>query len=536
MKAESVIRFNMIRLIIAGLVIMNVAACSGDKATGGVAANLSGSNSETSPDQKVILYGEFMHEVNSFSPVITTEVNFRADHLFYGADVPASAIEEDKQLAGFLTAVEKTGKGRIRTVPMVQAKSMSGGPVDSLFYAKIKNTMLEAVRSQPRVDGIYLSLHGAMGVQGMFDPEGDLIIALREAVGPGVPIAVSFDLHANVTRRRAENADIIVGYHTNPHRDHFKTAFRAGDLLTRAVLGEIEPVMVVNKMKLLKGGGMNVDFLPPFRKIFSSMKKMEKQPEVLSVSFFPVHIWIDEPELGYSTVAITNGNKDLAQELADSISDMAWAVRDVPQPAGNTPEEAVAIARDKKIARALGTVVFCDVADAPSAGTPGESTWILKALAEKGSDLISYVSVRDAVAAGEAWQCNTGDELTISVGGKLDTVYDKPFVFTGVVASKQETSYGKTVILRHDGVHLILSELPMALKEPSDFRDLGLSVWKADIVAVKNLFPFRYNYLLYNRKTVNVMSPGFSSIDPFALNYVNIPRPIYPLDKIESWR
>ncbi len=77
-----------------------------------------------------------MHEVNSFSPVITGELNFKADHLFYGDDVPASAIEEDKQLAGFLSAVEKRGRGQIKTVPIVQAKSMSGGPVDSLFYRK----------------------------------------------------------------------------------------------------------------------------------------------------------------------------------------------------------------------------------------------------------------------------------------------------------------------------------------------------------------------------------------------------------------
>ena len=174
---------------------------------------------------------------------------------------------------------------------------MSGGPVDSLFYAKIKNLIIDEVRSRERVDGIYLSLHGAMGVQGMFDPEGDLITSLREVVGPDVPIAVTFDLHANVTQRRAENADIIVGYHTNPHRDHFKTAFHAGDLLIRTVLGEIKPVMVVNKMKLLKGGGINIDFLPPFKKIFARMKKMEKQEDVLSVSFFPVHIWIDEPDL-----------------------------------------------------------------------------------------------------------------------------------------------------------------------------------------------------------------------------------------------
>lgn len=493
-------------------------------------------NQQDMTDQHTILFAEFMHEVNSFSPVITTELNFMADHLLYGDDVIASAIEEDKQLAGFLDAVEKSGRGRIKAIPIVQAKSMSGGPVDSLFYAKIKNLILEAVSSRQQVDGIYLSLHGAMGVQGMFDPEGDLITSLREVVGPDVPIAVTFDLHANVTKRRAENADIIVGYHTNPHRDHFKTAFRAGDLLIRTVLGEIEPVMVVNKMRLLKGGGINIDFLPPFRKIFAEMKKMEKQEDVLSVSFFPVHIWIDEPELGYSTIGITDGNRDLSARLADEISEMAWAVRDVPQPEGNSPEEAVAIAREKKIARALGTLVFCDVSDAVGTGTPGESTWILKTLVEQGSELTTYITLRDQEASIEAWGHSVGDEITLTVGGKIDTVYNAPFSYTGIVALRQETSYGKTVIVKHNGIHLILSELPMASRTPSDFKELGLSIWKADIVVVKNLFPFRYNYLLYNRKTVNVISPGLSNTNPSALNYVNIPRPIYPLDKIDSWR
>ena len=169
------------------------------------------------------------------------------------------------------------------------------------------------------------------------------------------------------------------------------------------IAGEIDPVMVINKMKLLKGGGMNIDLLPPFRKIFREMKKMEKEDGVLSVYFFPVHIWIDDPELGYSTVAITDGNKTLAKEKADRIADMAWEARTVAQPAGMSPDEAVEMARKKKVARALGTVVFCDVSDAVGTGTPGESTWILDALMKQGSDLRSYLSVRDEQAALQAW-------------------------------------------------------------------------------------------------------------------------------------
>ncbi len=486
--------------------------------------------------QKTIVFAEFLQETNSFSPVVTTEKNFRSESLLYGDEIIPYSRKENRELAGFLKAVDDFGSGAVRLVPVVKARSMSGGPVDREFYEGIKHDLLEAVRNENGVDGVYLSMHGSMGVEGLLDPEGDILESLRNMLGPEVPIGVSFDLHANNTEKRAKNATFIVGYKTNPHRDHFETGYRSGEILVRTISGQIKPVMKVDKLRLLKGGGMNVDFLSPFRGIFKRMKKMEKEDAVLCVSFFPVHIWIDSPELGYTTVAVTDGNADLAARLADELADMAWNVRGVPQPAGNTPEEAIEIARKARLGRAIGAVVFCDVADAVGTGTPGESTWILKALMEKGSGLTSYLTMRDAQAAGEVWRHEIGSEVEVSVGGKLDHLHNKPILYGGVVTVKKETQFGKTVIVKRGGIHHIIAELPIASDVPSHFTDLGLSLWKADIVVVKNLFPFRYRYLLYNRKTVNVMTPGISSIDVFSLDYTMIPRPIYPLDEIDSWR
>jgi microcystin degradation protein MlrC len=489
-----------------------------------------------SKNLKTVIMAEFLQETNSFSPVLTTERNFRAGRLVYGEEILGISREAKLELGGFLKAIDDHGDNRIRVVPVVKARSMSGGPVERKFYEHVKKTILEAVKGQKKVDGIYLSMHGAMGVEGMRDPEGDLLEALRLVVGREVPIGVSFDLHANVTKKRARLADFIVGYKTNPHRDHFDTGYRAGEILAGAVLGKVKPVMTVNKMRLLIGGGMNIDFLSPFRQIFSRMDKMEKEKGVLCVSFFPVHIWLDDPELGYTTVAVTDGNKDLAQKLADEIADMAWAARDVKHPATSTPEEGIEIARGKWLAREFGTVVFCDASDAVGTGTPGENTWILRALVQKGSDLVSYLTMRDEEAAREAWTHEVGTEVKLMVGGKLDRVYNKPLDYEGTIIFKKETSFGKTVIVKHGGIHLVIAELPIASDQTSHFTDLGLSLWKADIVVVKNLFPFRYRYLLYNRKTVNVGTPGISNIDVFALRYRNIPRPIYPLDRIDSWR
>jgi microcystin degradation protein MlrC len=489
------------------------------------------------PPKYRIAIAEVHQETNSFSPVVTTEDAFKGESpILHGSEIIPYSKEEKNQLGGFIAAVKKFGKGEIEIVPILKARSVSGGPVDRGLYDRFRKEITEGLKNVGKIDGVYLSLHGAMGVVGMRDPEGDLLAAVRGVLGRNVPIGVSHDLHANVTRKRAELATFIVGYHTNPHRDFYDVGFKAGEILVKTLRGEVKPVMVVRKMKLLKGGGMIVDFLSPMRAIFSRMKDMEQEPGVLSVSNFMVHLWLDDPELGWSTVAVTDGNKALAEKLADEIADMDWAVRTVQPPEGTTPEEAVEIAKSSWLARKFGTVVFCDASDAVGTGTPGESTWILKALMEKAPDLVSYIPIRDATAASTAYSAKLHDRVSLSVGGKLDRIYNRPLDFSGELIYKDKGRLGKTVILKDRGIHLILTEQPDSTRKPKYFNDLGLSPWKADVIVVKNLFPFRFFFLLHNRKTVNVVGPGISSIDVFKLKYRNITRPIYPLDNIKSWK
>ncbi len=491
---------------------------------------------EDKPKYRIAI-AEVLQETNSFSPVVTTEENFTAEGpILKGADIVPYSRKEKKELGGFIAAMDKLGNGEIEIVPILKARSDSGGPLDRELYERFKREITDGLRNAGKVDGVYLSLHGAMGVVGMRDPEGDLIAAVRSVVGNDVPVGVSHDLHACVTKQRAELATFIVGYHTNPHRDFYETGYRTGEIMVWTVRGEVKPVMTMRKMRLLKGGGMGVDFLSPMRKIFSKMDDMENETGVLSVSNFMVHIWLDDPELGWSTIAVTDANKTLSDKLADELADMDWSVRTIQPPKANTPEEAVIIAKSAWLARRFGTTVFCDSSDAVGAGGPGENTWILKAIMESAPELTSYVPIRDAMAASTAYEATLHEKITLSVGGRLETVYNRPVTFTGELMYKNKGMLGKTVILKNRGIHLILTEQPDATYHPEYFTDLGLSLWKADIVVVKNLFPFRYYFLLYNRKTVNVISPGTTSIDVFSLKYQNITRPIYPLDEIPTWR
>lgn len=486
--------------------------------------------------KRTLAVAEIMQETNSFSPVLTTRENFQAGALFYGDSILPVSREADLEIGGFLKAVDELGNGGIRIVPIIKARSMSGGPVQRSLYEEFKQDLIRGLKKAGKVDGLYLALHGAMGVDGLRDPEGDLIKAARLVIGEAVPIGVSHDLHANLTRERVRQATFIVGYKTNPHRDHAEVGYRVGEILVKTVQGKIKPVMAYNKMKLLKGGGMTIDFLSPMRSVFSRMDDMiDDSDKVLDVSNFMVHIWLDDPELGWSTVAVTDNDLALAQSLANELADLDWSVREIQPPAGQTASDAIAIAKEKWLLRKFGTVVFCDVADAVGAGAPGENTWILKALLMEGADLITYLTIRDPEAVNIAWKNSIGDQVSLSVGGKLDKLYNRPLDFSGELIHKSEQRFGKTAIIKYRGIHLILTELADSLADPDYFSDLGLSLWKADIVVVKNLFPFRYRYLLYNRKTVNVITPGTTSIDVTKLKYTRIPRPLYPLDDNPVW-
>lgn len=489
--------------------------------------------------RKVIAYAMLRQEVNIFSPVPTTLEDFKEAVLLYGSEVltdQKNVLKGFDECRGFLAAVRRVGGGAVEAVPIYKAFAMSGGAVEVSAYEHLKSELIRRLKQMEQLDGLYLALHGAMGVAGMDDPEGDLLRALRKEFGEALPIGVSFDLHANLTGTRVQLATFIVGYRTSPHRDHYRTGYTAGKILVQTIREEIQPVMAFRKLKLLKGGGMTIDFLPPMRSIFRWIKSSLHRKGVLSLSNFMVHLWIDEPEMGWSTVAVTDGNRALAEQLAEEMAELDWAVRDHRHHEGFSPSEAIALARRHGAARRLGTVMFCDASDAIGAGAPGENTWILKALLEEAPDLVSYVPLRDPEAVRTVYDLPLGEMVTLTVGGKLEQGFNRPLEVSGKVKAKKDWLYGKTVILKHGGVHLVLTEKPPITATPAFYRELGLSLWKADIAIAKNLFPFRFTFLLYNRKTIDVITPGTTNVNVFELGYKRIPRPIYPLDEIDDWR
>ncbi|MEM7551173.1 MAG: M81 family metallopeptidase [Bacteroidota bacterium] len=484
---------------------------------------------------KKIAIVELHQETNSFSQVLTKRINFDSLVHHYDENVYEIIKKYPFQIAGFLKYIKKHHKNEVEAVPIMTAWSNSGGPIEKELFDYFQTYILEKLREQ-QWDGIYLSMHGAMGVEGIQDPESHLLGAVRDLVGYEIPIAVSLDLHANVTQKLVDQATFITAYRTNPHRDHFKVGFKTSKILVNTVLGNIKPVMAFRKMKLLKGGGFNIDFLKPMRSIFRAMSRMEKNKKVLSVGNFMVHLWIDEPEMGWSCIVVTDDDKELAEDLCEQLANRNWEVRDHKHPELDTPTQAIQKVKRSWLKRLFGTAIICDVSDLVAAGAPGENTHILRTLQQEANGLTVYIPLRDEEEVNRLYDRSELEMVEVKVGRKLDSVYNEEVQLKGQILKKGETEFGRTVVIKSRGIHLILTQLPCPIFRPSFFKELGLSLWKADITVVKNLFPFRLFFFLYNRLTVNVATAGITNVNVFELEYKHIPRPIYPLDDISDWK
>ena len=489
---------------------------------------------------KRIAFARIAQETNSLSPVPTELADFATTHLHAGAEVLAMASRRPEvpgmfrraELTGFVAAA-RARASEVEPVPVLSAWAPPGGPLSPACFAALEQQLLEGLDRAGRVDGVYLCLHGAMGAQGIADPEGRLVRAVRERIG-GAPLVVSHDLHANLTRARVEAADAIVAYQTNPHRDLAATGAKAGRILVGTVLGELRPEMAWRTLPMMLGGGTTVDFLSPMRAVFRRLRAAERAG-ALSASVLMVHPWMDHPALGWSTIAITDGDRAGAERLADELAELCWERRHHAPPTPLSPDEAIDRARRARIRRRLGCVMMSDASDAVGAGAPGDSTHLLAALLERAPDLRTYAAVRDPAAIAELWSRSEGEVVSCAIGGRLDPARSSPLAVTATIATKRERhGFGRTIVLAIGNARVVITEGPALVLRPSFYTELGLPIWRADIVVVKSLFLARLFFLAYSRLSLLVRTRGATDFD--AGFVLALDGPMHPRDHVADWR
>lgn len=485
-------------------------------------------------------YGRIFHEACAFSPAPTERDAFTGFHHVEGAALAEAVSRRGSELKGYMPHAELTGfaaaarvAGGIDAVPLSSSLAIPSGPLTRETFDWLVDGLCDRLAAAGQLDGVYLALHGSMEVVGLGEaPEAVILRRVREVVGADAKLAASFDLHGNLSAGIVDALDVLVAYRTNPHWDLFPTGYRAGNRLIRALRDQVRPVHAWRKLPLVLGGGTTIDFLAPMNRVFRWMRRLERDPRVLSASLFMVHPYTSADDLGWAAHVCTDGDEALAHSLAEALADRAWSERKVALPPMRSVDEALDEVRTSPWRR-LGPVTLVDVDDIVGAGAPGGNTRIVEALAADGRGLEAYVPVHDPALVAELWDTPIGERGRFVLRGTPG--YRMPEVtLDAEVSAKAETDFGRVVRLDAGGLHVAIADRAPLPIHPKFWREIGLSPRAADLIVQKNFFHYRIFYATTSFSHLPVVTDGATSLERVRTRAYRVPS--YPGHDLDDWR
>jgi len=481
-----------------------------------------------------VLVGAIGHESNTFTPFLTTMDDF---YVRRGPEILEGPLRRSA-LAGIVDTLRAHD---VELVPTIAAGAMPGGVVERSAYETFKRAVLERAHD---VDGVCLYLHGAMRAEGLDYCESDLLRDLRVQLGPEVPISIALDMHANVVQEMAENADAMVAYHTAPHTDAYETGEKAAWMLLQILEEGIRTRIGFAKIPFLLPGEMAQTALDPMASMMQLAAQVEAQPGVLSASLANGHCWADVPDIGVIAVVVTDGDAELAQREANRLASAFWERR----AAFGFSAEAYPVAGAVKAAMEAEQrpVYLSDSGDNPGAGGTTDVPILLGELVARGASNVVVASIWDLAAVEACMAAGVAHEVTLSVGGKLDTQHGTPLQVTGTVrlladgrryrggARARWGSGGPIAVLNVSGIDVILSSTRLSFVDPAQLRALGLEPFDYRIVVLKRGYltaPFQ----AISERSILALTPGATNCDLRQMTFHRVHRPMYPLDLDAAW-
>ena len=486
-----------------------------------------------------ILVGGISHESNTFSNVFTGMRQFEASRIAVGDEIPKLYEGTNTSVGGFLRAMSGLG---IAPVFTLVAGANPSGPVLRLTYESFKERILDGLRG-PRVDGVYLALHGAMVVTDLpdNDGEGDLLAAVRAVVGPSVPIVATLDLHSLLTDRMIENADALVWFKTYPHVDMADRAVEAAHLLARIVRKEIRPTVAHHRLPLVPPVTRMRTAIEPMVSVGRRMVAMEHDGEALTASFNHTFPYADVPYLGAGAIVYTDDDRGRAVDLAAELAESVWSRREMLWHQPTSIAEAV----DRAIRHEGRPVVISDGADNPGGGTASDGVEILREMIRRDVHEAAFGTVWDPGAVELCWNAGVGQEIELRIGGKVDRLHGDPvdvrgtvtrlsdgqFIYKGPMSQGSRGNMGRTAVLQIGGIQVILNENRVQNFDPEIFRCVGIEPTEQKILVVKSVVHFRAAYEPIARVVIEADGPGISSLDLSRFTYHRVPRPSFGIDR-----
>lgn len=483
-----------------------------------------------------IAIGEISHETNTFCPP-TTLAMFRDRHWDHGEEILARERGTRTYLGGMIEAGERLG---VTLIPTFAASTEPWGTITREAYDAMVGELIAGIQKALPLDAICLALHGAGVAEGITDLESGVLEAVRAAVGPAMPIAVTLDLHGNITPRMVSLATGLFGVHEYPHVDAFERGQEAMAFLLRVLRGEITPAAAIEVLPLMIPASPSG--LEPARTINAFCHQREQQPGMIDCVFFHGFSQTDIPEIGVTVVAVAERDAVLARQAAHAVAREIWARREAFQV--KFPQPADAVAEAVRLAASATPVIINEVSDNPGGGAPGDGTHLLRAMLSAGLTDSAFGTLYDPEVTDTAHRAGVGATLRVRLGGKHDRLHGAPldlevrvksltdgrFKLSTPMGQGSPMDLGKMARLVCGGVDIVVASKRTQVLDPEPFLLHGIDVNRCCIVGLKSSAHFRAGFARVAKHIITTDPPGISTSNLPSFPYQRLRRPIYPLD------
>ena len=485
------------------------------------------------PQPRRIAIAGIAHETNTYCREETQATEF-------GQRRGAAILRAEGTQTSIGGAVDACRALGVEPVPILAVGAQPSGTISREAYEGFRNEIVEGIVARFPLDGVYLDLHGAGVVAGLPDLEGDLAVAVRDAVGEAVPVTASFDLHGNVSQRMADALDGVFACHQYPHVDMHERAIEAVGLINQMLDEDFRPVVHVETLPLLLPTtttfeGIGESFL-------AEVLAAEAPADIIDVSWFHGFPYTDTEYVGSHIVVTTRGERAQAEETAADLAASLWRQRELFRPASLSAAEAVAAAL-AAFEEVGGPVVINETSDNCGGGTPGDGTHLLRAMLDAGLQKATFAFIVDPAVAAQAHEAGVGATIQVALGAKYDTMHGTPIereVYVKALHDGRLTmqamgkgaplNLGPLARLVVDGIDVVVGSHRSQTFDPGPFEAVGISVMDYPIVALKSSNHVRAGFGEIASRIVTADPPGLTTHHVEVFDRKHKPAPMWPID------
>ena len=489
-----------------------------------------------------IAIGGFCHETNNFSNV-TVNFDLLKACTREKADLIRAYTGSHTYVGGFIDEAAELG---VELVPALQTSLKPSGPCDPEGFEysrdRLVQLLAESYEAQP-YDAIALFMHGGGSVPGYPDPEGNTLQAIRAKMGREIPIGMVLDLHGNITQDMMELSELLTGCKHYPHIDEYDQ----GRVMFRLLCDKVAKGYTIYKravrMPWLMVPGQGVTISGPAHDIQQLCFQREaSDPDLLQAAFFQGFPYTDVPDACVSIVTMAK-----TQESADrngfDIARYAWSRRNDTLLPLHSAEEAVQLA----LAQEEGPVLINESSDNPGGGTPGDGTYLLRAMLEANVPS-AYGFLFDPETAEQAAKAGVGARIHCRIGGKTDNFHGEPvevedayvhcisdgtFIRKSLMGLGGKNCLGTTACLEVGNVSIVVSSFRTQTFDDGPFLTAGVDWTQKRILALKSSQHFKGWWKDRVKTIISCDSPGLQSADLTTFSFRMANDKFFPLTDIQ---